>query len=108
VWSTDICAQGTVKSTAGAVNVPVIVGGQRIHPGDAVLADDDGVLVVPRGAVAAAVIASRTRAATEEETRAALAGGELGLDRYRLRPLLDRLGVAYVHWADEAARGEPR
>jgi 4-hydroxy-4-methyl-2-oxoglutarate aldolase len=100
VWSTDICAQGTVKSTAGAVNVPVTVGGQLVEPGDAIVADDDGVLAVPRTAVAAAVAASRDRAAAEEQTRAALAAGELGLDRYGLRPLLERLGVQYVRYAD--------
>src|SRR6185503_2616972 len=96
VWSTDICAQGTVKATAGAVNVPIVLGGQLVHPGDAVVADDDGVIVVARGEVAMAVEASRARVAKEDATRAALAAGELGLDRYNLRPLLDTLGVEYV------------
>jgi 4-hydroxy-4-methyl-2-oxoglutarate aldolase len=102
VWSTDICAQGTVKSTAGAVNVPVVVGGQLIRPGDAVIADDDGVLRVAREEVAAAVIASQARAAKEEEARKAFADGQLGLDRYGLRPLLEQLGVEYVTYAEYA------
>jgi 4-hydroxy-4-methyl-2-oxoglutarate aldolase len=102
VWSTDICAQGTVKSTAGAVNVPVVVGGQLIRPGDAVIADDDGVLRVAREEVAAAVIAGQARAAKEEEARKAFADGQLGLDRYGLRSLLERLGVEYVTYAEYA------
>ena len=100
VWSTDVCAQGTVKRTPGAVNVPVVVGGQLICPGDAVLADDDGVLRVARAEVPAAVTASRDRTEREAATRAALAAGQLGLDRYQLRPLLQRLGVEYVAYQD--------
>ncbi|GAA3390723.1 4-carboxy-4-hydroxy-2-oxoadipate aldolase/oxaloacetate decarboxylase [Cryptosporangium minutisporangium] len=96
VWSAAVSAQGTVKATAGAVNVPVAVGGVLVHPGDALVADDDGVVVVAREAVDDVVEASRAREATEDATRAALAAGELGLDRYRLRPLLERLGVEYV------------
>ena len=96
VWSAAVSAQGTVKATAGAVNVPVAIGGVVVHPGDALVADDDGVVVVPRSAVDDVVGASRARAEKEEATRAALAAGELGLDRYRLRPLLERLGVEYV------------
>jgi len=103
VWATDVCARGTVKATAGAVNVPIIVGGQLVCPGDAVLADDDGVVVVSRERVDTAVVSSRDRAIREEGTRAALAAGELGLDRYGLRPLLDRLGVEYIRYEDYAA-----
>jgi 4-hydroxy-4-methyl-2-oxoglutarate aldolase len=102
VWSTAICAQGTAKDTPGAVNVPVIAGGARVRPGDAIVADDDGVLVVPRAGVTAALTAGRARMAAEEQTRAALAAGELGLDRYRLRPLLDRLGIEYVRYDADA------
>jgi 4-hydroxy-4-methyl-2-oxoglutarate aldolase len=102
VWSTDICAQGTVKSTAGAVNVPVVAGGQLVHPGDAVIADDDGVLCVAREEVAEALPASQARAAKEDESRQAFAAGQLGLDRYGLRPLLERLGVEYVRY-DESS-----
>jgi 4-hydroxy-4-methyl-2-oxoglutarate aldolase len=100
VWATDVSAQGTVKATAGSVNVPISMGGPMVRPGDAIVADDDGVLCVARSEVAAAADAARARAAKEEQTRAALAAGELGLDRYGLRPLLERLGVRYVSYAD--------
>lgn len=91
VWSASISAQGTVKETTGSVNVPVVIGGQVIRPGDAVVADDDGVCVVARVNVAAAVTASAARVAKEDANRARLADGELGLDMYNLRPKLARL-----------------
>jgi 4-hydroxy-4-methyl-2-oxoglutarate aldolase len=103
VWSTDVCAQGTVKSTAGTVNLPAVVGGQLVRPGDAIIADDDGVLRVAREQVTAAVVASQARVAREEESRKAFADGELGLDRYGLRPLLQQLGVRYLAY-DEYLR----
>jgi 4-hydroxy-4-methyl-2-oxoglutarate aldolase len=96
VFCAAVSAQGTVKATAGAVNVPVSIGGQRVVPGDAILADDDGVVVVPRPAVAATLSAARARAAKESESRAAFSRGELGLDRYGLRAVLSGLGVEYV------------
>ncbi|MEV4109704.1 4-carboxy-4-hydroxy-2-oxoadipate aldolase/oxaloacetate decarboxylase [Nonomuraea sp. NPDC049695] len=96
VWSAAVCAQGTVKASPGSVNVPVVVGGQVIRPGDAILADDDGVMCVPRDLVATAVQAAVARTAKEEASRAAFAAGELGLDRYGLRETLERLGVRYV------------
>ena len=110
VWSAAVSAQGTVKETAGAVNVPVSVGGQIITPGDAIIADDDGVVCVPRGDVGAALAAARARAAKEERNRAALAGGQLGLDLYGLRDKLAALGVEYVQGqdADEVAVAERR
>src|SRR3954462_11413579 len=77
-WSRAVSAQGTVKATAGAVNVPVVLGGQTIRPGDVVVADDDGVMVVPRGDVARALDASAARAEKEAATRAAFRAGELG------------------------------
>jgi 4-hydroxy-4-methyl-2-oxoglutarate aldolase len=98
VFSAAICAQGTVKATAGAVNVPVSIGGQRIAPGDAVIADDDGVVVVPRAAVAGAVAAAIARMSRESATREALAAGELGLDRYGLRGVLAAQGVEYLDY----------
>jgi 4-hydroxy-4-methyl-2-oxoglutarate aldolase len=98
VWSAAVSAQGSVKATAGAVNVPVVVGGTIVQPGDAVVADDDGVVVVPRATIAEVIEASRAREAKEDATRQALAAGQLGLDRYDLRPLLERLGVEYVPW----------
>jgi 4-hydroxy-4-methyl-2-oxoglutarate aldolase len=96
VWSAAVSAQGTVKETAGAVNVPVTVGGQIIRPGDAVLADDDGAVCVPRADVARTLEAARARVAKEEQTREALAGGQLGLDLYGLRDKLAARGVEYV------------
>ena len=82
--------------TPGAVNVPVSVGGQIIRPGDAIIADDDGVVCVPLGEVSQALAAARARVAKEERNRASLAAGELGLDLYGLRDKLAALGVEYV------------
>ena len=92
VWSKAISAKGTVKATLGAVNVPVVCAGINVHPGDAVVADDDGVVVVRRDEVAAVAQAAEQRVRKEEETRARLAKGELGLDIYGLRPKLASLG----------------
>ena len=99
VFCPAVSAQGTVKATAGAVNVPISIGGQRICPGDAVLADDDGVVVVPRSQVTATLAAARERTEKENAARAAFGDGELGLDRYGLREQLARLGVEYVDYA---------
>jgi 4-hydroxy-4-methyl-2-oxoglutarate aldolase len=96
VFCAAVSAQGTVKASAGAVNVPIGISGQRIHPGDAVLADDDGVVIVSRSAVAGALAAARQRTERENAARAAFRRGELGLDRYGLRDVLARLGVRYV------------
>ncbi|MFI0373123.1 4-carboxy-4-hydroxy-2-oxoadipate aldolase/oxaloacetate decarboxylase [Actinomadura sp. 1N219] len=98
VWSAAVSAQGTVKATPGSVNVPVTIGGQVIRPGDTILADDDGVLCVPREDAASAVAAARARAAKEEATREAFRRGELGLDRYGLRARLPELGIEYVEY----------
>lgn len=96
VWARAISPQGTVKVSPGSVNVPVICGGQLVHPGDAIVADDDGVVVVPRGRAADVLQAGRARAASEDAKRAKLAAGELGVDMYGLRSLLAELGVTYV------------
>ena len=96
VWTRHVSAQGSVKATAGAVNVPVVVGGHGVRPGAVVLADDDGVLTLAAADLPGAIEASRAREAKERATREALAGGELGLDRYDLRPLLRTLGVEYL------------
>jgi 4-hydroxy-4-methyl-2-oxoglutarate aldolase len=99
-WSAAVSAQGTVKATAGSVNVPIVLGGQVVRPGDAVLADDDGVVCVPREHVGAAIGAARARTDKEEATRTAFRAGELGLDRYGLRATLADLGVEYVSAAE--------
>ena len=103
-WSRHISAQGTLKATAGCVNVPVVIGGMVVHPGDAVVADDDGVVCVPRALAAQVATSGRARVQREDEARQAFARGELGLDRYGLRPVLDRLGVRYVRAAGEEPR----
>jgi 4-hydroxy-4-methyl-2-oxoglutarate aldolase len=100
VWSRAISAQGSVKATAGAVNVPVVLGGQTIHPGDVILGDDDGVAVVPRLDVPRALSSAKARLDSEAATRAAFAEGELGLDRYGLRDKLPGLGIEYVSYAE--------
>jgi 4-hydroxy-4-methyl-2-oxoglutarate aldolase len=97
-WSRAVSAQGSVKATAGAVNVPVVLGGQTVHPGDVVVADDDGVMVVPRADVPRALTASRARIDKEAASRAAFADGELGLDRYGLRDKLPEFGIEYVSY----------
>jgi 4-hydroxy-4-methyl-2-oxoglutarate aldolase len=94
-WSRAVSAQGTVKATGGSVNVPVAVDGRVIRAGDVILADDDGVVVVPRERVRATVEASEAREAKEAKARAAFIDGQLGLDRYGLRETLKRLGVEY-------------
>ncbi len=96
VWAKAISAQGTVKATAGSVNVPVTCAGQLVHPGDAVIGDVDGVVVVPRQDVADVVIAGQQRIAKEEKNREKLRAGEIGLDMYGLRAKLKDLGVVYV------------
>lgn len=101
-WTANVSAQGTVKETPGSVNVPVTIGGQLIRPGDAIVADDDGVCVVPRLGVAAAVTASAARVAKEEANRKKLADGVLGLDMYSLRPKLAK--VEYISYAEYARR----
>ena len=96
VWAAAVSAQGTVKETPGAVNVPVCIGGQVVRPGDAVIADDDGVVVVPRAGAGQALAAAQARVAKEEQARKALADGRLGLDLYGLRDTLAARGVQYV------------
>jgi 4-hydroxy-4-methyl-2-oxoglutarate aldolase len=96
VWARAISPQGTVKASPGSVNVPVICGGQAVRPGDAVVADDDGVVVVPRDRAETVLGAGRQREANEAGKRERLAAGELGVDMYDLRTLLAKLSVTYV------------
>lgn len=104
VWTRHVSLQGTVKASPGSVNVPVVLGEQVVNPGDVVCADDDGVVVVPRAEAAEAVALSQARLDKEAGTRARLAAGELGVDFYGLRSLLDDLGVVYVDRLDDLER----
>src|SRR5262249_1252979 len=96
VFCAAVSAPGTLKATTGGVNVRVSINGQRIAPGDAVLADDDGVLVVGRSQIGRALAAAQARAEKENASRAAFRDGELGLDRYGLRAVLSQLAVEYL------------
>lgn len=95
VWSKAISAQGTVKSTAGSVNIPIVCAGAAVRPGDVVVGDMDGVVVVPRERAAEVAKASQARVAKEEKNRHSLRSGELGLDMYGLRAKLKELGVEW-------------
>jgi len=96
VWAKAISAQGTVKATPGSVNVPVICAGAIVHPGDVIVGDLDGVVVVPRQAAAEIARLGTDRVAKEQKTRERLRNGELGLDFYGFRARLRELGVRYV------------
>jgi 4-hydroxy-4-methyl-2-oxoglutarate aldolase len=101
-WSQYVSCQGTVKATPGSVNVPVVIGGVTIHPGDAVCADDDGVVVVPHDELDWCLEKVAQRLAKEEDKRARLAAGELALDTDGLRDKLLALGVEFVDQLDDA------
>jgi 4-hydroxy-4-methyl-2-oxoglutarate aldolase len=101
VWSKAVHAKGTVKATVGSVNTPIVCGGVLVHPGDVVVADDDGVVIVPKLHAARVAAAAAARAAKEAGTRRRLAAGELGLDVYGMREPLAKAGLKYFD--DEAA-----
>jgi len=100
VWSRAVFAQGTVKATLGSVNVPIICAGQLIYPGDIVVADDDGVVIVPRADANTVAEATQQRVTNEESKRVRLAAGELGLDIYQMRGALAEKGLRYVESLD--------
>jgi 4-hydroxy-4-methyl-2-oxoglutarate aldolase len=96
VWSKAISAKGTVKSTVGAVNIPVVCGGVNVEPGDAVVADDDGVVIVPKKYCVETAQKAQKRHDDEDGKRQRLASGELGLDMYKMREALEKAGLRYV------------
>jgi 4-hydroxy-4-methyl-2-oxoglutarate aldolase len=106
VWTRAISAQGTVKETLGSINVPVACAGQLVHAGDLVVADDDGVVVVPRLAADAVLRQSAAREDKEAATRARLQAGELGLDIYGMREKLAAKGLRYRPFSDTTAEGQ--
>jgi len=104
VWSKCVSAKGTIKATLGLVNTQVSCAGAIVNGGDVVVADDDGVVIVPHAKVEATLVASRQRLAKEQKKRARLAAGELGMDIENMRPALEQLGLKYYETIEEVDR----
>jgi 4-hydroxy-4-methyl-2-oxoglutarate aldolase len=104
VWSRCISAKGTIKATLGNVNTPVVCAGTYVKPGDVIVADDDGVVVVPNSEVDATLASARQRLARESKKRERLAAGELGLDIENMRPALAQLGLKYFDNLEDVDR----
>ena len=101
VWSKCVSAQGTVKETLGSVNIPIICAGQDVNPGDVIVADDDGVVVVERLEAADVLASSKQREEKEAISRRRYAAGELSLDMYNMRPTLEEKGLRYLNGDEE-------
>jgi 4-hydroxy-4-methyl-2-oxoglutarate aldolase len=100
VWSKVVSAEGTGKGTLGDVNVPISIGGRIVNPGDVVIADDDGVVVVPRLKAAEVLAASKVREEKEAKARARYQAGEIALDVNNMRPLIEKAGIRYISYED--------
>ena len=96
IWARAISSKGTVKATLGSVNIPVVCAGVNVEPGDAVVADDDGVVVVPKKYAVETAAKAQKRSDDEEAKRVKLASGILGLDMYNMREPLAKAGLIYV------------